>query len=92
MDLAPELIYMALLVADARQSQYALDRPHLYREMNPLVRKYGVKKYFIASAITHTLVSANLPKKWVPAWQYGTIAIQAGFVGHNAHVGVKVRF
>lgn len=92
MDLAPELLYMTLLVADARQSQYALDRPNEYREINPLVRRWGVKKYFMASAVTHLVVSANLPSKWVPVWQYGTVLVQAGFVGRNAYVGARIRF
>jgi len=51
-----------------------------------------VKKYFLASAASHLLVSANLPSKWVPVWQYGTVVVQAGFVGRNAYVGAKVRF
>jgi hypothetical protein len=89
---APELAYQFLLLADARQSQYALDRPREFREVNPLVRKYGVKKYFIASSISHAFVTYNLPEKWRPYWAYGTVAVQAGFVAHNAHVGVRIRF
>lgn len=90
--IVPELLYLTLLLADARQSQYALDRPHEYREINPLVRRWGVKKYFIASAVSHVAVTVSLPAKWQPLWQYGTIAVQAGFVGHNAYVGARIRF
>ena len=92
MSLGLELLYQALLLADARQSQYALDRPAEYREINPLVRKYGVKKYFIASAVSHAFITYTIPKKYVPMWQYSTVIVQAGFVANNAHVGVKIRF
>lgn len=87
-----ELAFQALLLADARQSQYILDRPGQYREYNPLVRKYGVRKYFLTAAVGHVLVSANLPKEWLPMWQYGTIGVQAFVVGRNAHIGVHIRF
>lgn len=91
MDIAPELIYLTLLLADARQSQYALDHPPL-RESNPLVNRWGVKKYFAASALTYAAISYTLPRSWAPYWQYGTIAVQAGFVGHNAQVGARIGF
>lgn len=92
MSLGLELLYQALLLADARQSQYALDRPAEYREYNPLVRKYGVKKYFIASAVSHAFITYTIPKKYVPMWQTSTIVVQFTFVAHNAKVGVKIGF
>jgi hypothetical protein len=87
-----ELVFQLLLLADARQSQYILDRPGEFREHNPLVRKYGVKKYFLTAAVGHALVTANLPREYVPMWQYGTIGVQAFVVGRNAHIGVRMTF
>lgn len=87
-----ELAFQALLLADARQSQYSLNHTDQFHEYNPLVRKYGVKKYFVVASVGHMLVSANLPKEWVPYWQYGTIGVEAFVVGRNAHIGVKVQF
>ena len=87
-----ELAFQALLLADARQSQYILDRPSQYHEVNPLIRRYGVKKYFLTYAASHALVSYTIPKKYLPMWQYGTITYQAIVIGRNAHIGVRVQF
>jgi len=67
MGLGLELAFQAMLLVDARQSQYALDRPAQFREYNPLVRKYGVTRYFIAAGVAHAAISYTIPEKYLPA-------------------------
>jgi hypothetical protein len=92
MSLGLELAFQAMLLMDARQSQYGMDRPAQFKEYNPLVRKYGVKKYFIVAGLGHAAVSYTIPKKYLPAWQYGSLAVEGFVIGRNAHIGVKMRF
>lgn len=92
MDIGLEVLFMGLLLMDARQSQYILDRPCCYRELNPMVRRYGVRRYFAVASVSHLAVSMSLPSEWVPMWQYGTIGVEGFVVGRNARLGVRVTF
>ncbi len=86
-----EMAYQSLALVDARQSQYIANTPKYY-EINPLVRKYGVKKYFIATGLGHAAVTYLLPDEYKKPWLVGTIALEAVVVGRNKYLGIKMRF
>ena len=92
MDVGLELAFQMLLLADARQSRTIEKHPLVWVERNPMVRKYGVTRYFAAVGVTHLLVSEVLPSKWVPYWQYGSIGVEALVVGRNARLGIRMSF
>lgn len=87
-----EALFQALLLMDARQSRYIEKHPLVYRELNPLVRKYGVNKYFITTSLAHLAVTKTISSKYLPTWQYGSIAVEAFWVGRNAKLGVRMSF
>lgn len=86
-----ELVFQLLLLADARQSAMIRREPERYYERNHLVKKYG-NKYFVAAGAGHAAISFVLPEKERKVWQYGTIAVQAGVVARNYHIGLRVSF
>lgn len=86
-----ELIFQLLLLADARQSAMIRREPERYYERNHLVKKHG-NKYFVAAGVGHAAISFVLPERERKVWQYGTIAVQAGYVAHNYRIGLRVSF
>lgn len=102
-DTAREAAYLALLVADWGQTRNIVHRadtgcagdstcvernPFLGR--NPSIRR--VDSYFALSALTHATISYLLPQDWRRGYQMFTIGFQAGIVGYNYSIGLKVDF
>ncbi len=89
-----ELGYDALLLVDARQTQWAVR--HGYRERNPLLgsrpSQRAVNEHFLAMVALHGLVSAWMPPLYRRQWQWGSLAVEAFAVAHNAWIGVRLRF
>jgi hypothetical protein len=94
-DMYLEGAYMALHVADWGQTRDIAMRPQ-YWEVNPIIGRQPtvkqVDEYMITSAILHAGVVKSLPKKYRTHAQMITIGIKAGFVRHNARIGLKVNF
>lgn len=102
-DIAREVAYLALHTADWGQTRNIVRRadtgcagdptciernPFLGR--NPSIRR--VDTYFAVTALAHVVISHALPKDWRQGWQYVTIGMEAGVVGYNYSIGLKVDF
>ena len=102
-DTTREIAYLALHVADWGQTRNIVHRsntgcdgdstciernPFLGR--NPSIRR--VDTYFAVTALAHAAISHALPKDWRQGWQYVTIGMEAGVVGYNYSIGLKVDF
>ena len=67
-----------------------------YYEMNPLMGKHPsdarLRNYSIAAIAGHVAITQLLPDQYRPAWQWGTIGVEAGYVLHNRSIGLKIAF
>jgi hypothetical protein len=75
---------------DYGQSREIEKRPAIYREYNPLVRKYGVNRYFAVASVSHLAVSYSLPNRYLGLWNGVSIASEAFIVGRNAKLGIRM--
>lgn len=93
-DTARESIAVAFSAADWSQTLNL--QKCGFRELNPILgerpSRASVNAYFIASIGLHVLIAKLLPSKYRHAFQYITIGWEAGFVTHNAHIGVRFTF
>ena len=84
-----------LLVVDARQTSWAMDRPG-YRETNPLLGSHPsrrqINEHMAIAAALHGLVSLALPDVYRRQWQWGTLVVEGFVVAHNAYLGVHLTF
>lgn len=102
-DVSREIAYLVLHVADWGQTRNILHRadtgcdgdptciernPFLGR--SPSIRR--VDTYFAVTALAHVAISHVLPKDWRQGWQYLTIGMEAGIVGHNYSIGLNIDF
>lgn len=98
-----QVAYLALHVADWGQTRNIVHRadtgcagdptciernPFIGR--NPSIRR--VDTYFAFTALTHTAISYALPPDWRRGWQMITIGMEAGVVGYNYSIGLKMDF
>jgi len=90
------VLALMLETADMSQTLYMTRHPQQYQEMNPILGSHPsqikVVCYFLTADAGLVVFNHVLPKKYVPVLNYGTVAIEAGFVAHNAHIGVKFSF
>ena len=90
-----EAAYDALLVVDARQTAWAMERPG-YRETNPLLGSHPsrrqINEHMAIAAALHGLVSLALPDVYRRQWQWGTVAVEGFVVAHNAYLGARFTF
>jgi hypothetical protein len=67
-----------------------------YSDINPFIGDKPsmdeVDRYMLSTAILHAGITKSLPRKYREKFQLVTIGIEAGFVHHNAKLGLKVRF
>ena len=91
-DTARQTTFVVLTVADWGQTRYIFSHPETHYERNGLISESNVDYYFPAAMLAHTAVAYVLPPKYRKWWQYLFIAGQAGFVGHNASIGIGVDF
>lgn len=98
-DTRREWAHGILLAADhgqtldiSRDCHNGLDR----YERNPLLSscpdRGDVNRHFLLTGIIHYGISRALPRPYRKWWQRVTIAYEAGFVAHNASIGLEVRF
>ena len=70
--------------------------PDRYEEVNPLLGKHPpqnrVWKHFIGSYLIETGIVYILPPKWSHGFQVGVIGVEAYWVNHNLHIGLRVKF
>lgn len=65
-------------------------------EQNPMIGRHPtrgqVNRYFAASILLHVGTVWVLPARFRPAFQLVSIGFEAGIVGHNARLGLRVTF
>lgn len=80
-------------VADWQQTRYIFRNPDKYYERNPILGKHlsqeSVDLYFLGAAMVKVVVAELLPSKWRKVWLGGWVAVQAGVVVHNYHIGIR---
>ena len=95
-DVARQTAYTILHVADWAQSRYIAAHPDRFYETNGILGKHPslgkVNTYFAATLIGHYAITALLPAKYRPVWQYGTITVEAYYVLHNNSLGIGFKF
>ena len=96
-DTAWQLGYLALHVADWGQTRNIVKREgEGYYETNPILGRSPslrrVDTHFAVTALAHTAISYALPPDWRRRWQMVTIGIEAGYVGYNYSIGLKMDF
>lgn len=94
-----EWVYQALTVVDVAQTMRALDDPcKCYREQNPIFGKNPSDFQLVATSLAFNAAHAYLVLRMVetdqPEWliktvTYGSIAVRAGVVYHNFHIGIR---
>ena len=104
-DTTYQLLATGLMIADWGQTRYIAKNPDKYYEINPILGKHPstseVNTYFAAAILGHALISLALPPKAEVfgyninprrIWQVMWIGIETGYVGHNASMGIRVKF
>jgi len=85
----------SLLVADWSQTRQIPDRTGIY-ETNFILgenpSKSDIDNYFAAAIALNTILHRTLPKKYLPYYQAGLIAVEVGAVANNYNIGLNVRF
>lgn len=95
-DTAWQAGYIVLHVIDWGQTRNIAKKPDAYDERNlflggdPSIRR--VDTYFAVTALVHTAIGYALPPDWRRGWQMVTIGFQAGVVGYNYSIGLKMDF
>jgi hypothetical protein len=94
-DTARQAAYTVLHLADWAQTRYIATHAN-FSETNVMLEERPslgrVNNYFAATLIGHYAISAMLPAKYRPTWQYGTITIEAYCVLHNRAIGIGMQF
>lgn len=95
----------ALLIADWAQTRYIAKHPdqcnnkgcleedggaRLWIGRHPTIGK--VNNYFASSILANVAISYALPREWRHVWQYAHIVYEAGTVGRNRSIGIKLAF
>lgn len=89
-----ELAAEASFVPDWRQTQAAIDNPHMH-EWNPIIGRDGQNispdAYFLTLGLLHPLIAAALPPRLRLAFQLATIGAQGYRVYDNHETFVENR-
>lgn len=94
-DTQRQIAYGLLHTMDWMQTHEVSRNPD-YRELNPILgpnpSEGRINTYFAATLVGHTVISYYLPDNYRRWWQFITIGFEAGVVGRNASMGIKIRF
>src|SRR6266702_1874452 len=70
--------------------------PPTSTKINPILGKHPnigrVNNYFAASIPINVAISALLPSKYRPLWQYVRLGVQISLVSYNRSVGIGIEF
>lgn len=91
-----QIAYTTLHVMDWGQTLDISKNTEKWHETNPILGRHPscekVNYYFATTLIGHTAIAYILPKDYRRIWQMVWIGIEAGYVIHNASIGIKMRF
>ena len=95
-DTKREVAFQALWAIDFAQTRNISAHPDQWDEQNNYLGSHpttgAVNRYFLVGSILHFGVAKLLPEKYRAPFQYGTIAIEVGYVAHNYSIGISARF
>ena len=88
-----EAAFMAVTYIDYRQTLVIAEQG---QELNPYLganpSPQDVRRYMLAGAGLHLLISYTLPRKWRTRFQYVTVGFTTAFVVHNHWIGYRMKF
>jgi len=91
-----EATFQTLWAIDALQTHTIAENPDQWHEENSYLGLHptigAVNRYFLVGSVLHFGVAKLLPEKYRAPFQYGTIAIEVGYVAHNYSIGVQAKF
>lgn len=88
-------VFTGVLAVDWLQTREIAKNDDFY-ETNPILGKEPdtneVDLYFASSWLLTTGVAYMLPDRYRKAFQYIIIGVEAGYVGHNYNLGIRINF
>lgn len=91
-----EVTFQTLWVVDFGQTRNISEHTQQYYETNHYLGQHptlgAVDRYFIVGAALHAGIAYVLPESLRAPFQYVTIGIETGYVAHNFHLGIGVKF
>lgn len=95
-DLARQITYSALHVADWNQTRRIAASNGRWIELNPILgpspSQSRVNRYFAATLVAHWAITYTLPERWRKPWQETTIILQASVIQSNYRLGISASF
>jgi hypothetical protein len=95
-----ECVFDVALMADMMTTADIKNHPGLY-ETNPIlglhpsdakIAAYGLTMAGLHAAITYEMVSNDVPRGIITAWELVSIGVEAGYVVHNYRLGLRIKF
>jgi hypothetical protein len=94
-EIALEAAFLAAMAIDYGQTLDIKNHYGMY-EKNSLLGRHPsdsrITNYFLGAAIGHVAVTYLMPRKYRPAWQWGTLGLQIGTIYRNHQIGLRVDF
>lgn len=94
-DTALQVTSTALMVADWAQTRDIAKSSSFYETNEYLGRRpsaHRVDTYFASAIALNAAIAYVLPQPWRGYFQMSTIVLEAGTVGNNYALGIKMRF
>jgi len=90
-----EATWLVLHAVDYKQTQYAMERPDEFKELNPLLGDHPsegrLNTFAIVGGLFHILVTDYFEENRT-LWQNITIGLKIVCVANNYYVGAKIKF
>jgi len=90
-----EATWLVLHAVDYKQTQYAMERPDEFEELNPLLGKHPsegrLNTFAIVGGLFHILGTDYFEENRT-LWQNITIGLKIVCVANNYYVGAKIKF
>jgi hypothetical protein len=82
-----------MTTADIKNTDLVETNPILgQRPSDAKIAAYGLTMAGLHAAITYEMVSNDVPRGIITAWELVSIGVEAGYVAHNYHLGLRIKF
>jgi len=89
-------MYLTAHSLDWLQTRYIANHSDAYYETNPLLGREPsqgkVDAYFFTTGLLHSWIAYNLRPRYRKWFQYSTLVMETGYVGHNVSLGIGFDF
>jgi hypothetical protein len=89
-------MYLTAHTMDWLQTRYIATHSDIYYESNPVLgrepKQETVDAYFFSTAVLHSWIAYSLHPRYRKWFQYSTIVMETGYVGHNISLGIGFQF